>query len=121
MIIVSDAASCAAVTRQQLGQVLIEWGCGEELIDDAKLVATELVTNGMLHGGGCTSLAAIFDGQSLRLEVGDRGGAIPQLHHYDDEAATGRGSGPRRGRRPGVGLGDPGGRQDRLGRDRPFF
>ncbi len=93
MIIVSDAASCAAVTRQQLGQVLIEWGCGEELIDDAKLVATELVTNGMLHGGGCTSLAAIFDGQSLRLEVGDRGGAIPQLHHYDDEAATGRGLG----------------------------
>ena len=93
MIIVSNAASCAAVTRRQLGEVLAEWGCSEDLTDDARLVATELVTNGMLHGGGCTSLAAIFDGQSLRLEVGDRGGAIPQLHHYDDEAATGRGLG----------------------------
>jgi anti-sigma regulatory factor (Ser/Thr protein kinase) len=91
MLIVSDAASCAAVTRRQLGQILTDWGCSEDLVDDAKLVATELVTNGMLHGGGCTSLAAIFDGHLLRLEVGDRGGAIPQEHHYDDEAATGRG------------------------------
>jgi anti-sigma regulatory factor (Ser/Thr protein kinase) len=93
MLIVSDAASCAAVTRRQLGQILSEWGCLEDLVDDAKLVATELVTNGMLHGGGCTSLAAIFDGHVLRLEVGDRGGAIPQEHHYDDQAATGRGLG----------------------------
>jgi anti-sigma regulatory factor (Ser/Thr protein kinase) len=93
MLIVSDAASCAAVTRRQLGQILSDWDCGDDLVDDAKLVATELVTNGMLHGGGCTSLAAIFDGHLLRLEVGDRGGAIPQEHHYDDEAATGRGLG----------------------------
>ncbi len=93
MLVVSDAASCAAVTRRQLGEVLAEWGCSEDLTDDARLVATELVTNGMLHGGGCTSLAAIFDGNCLRLEVGDRGGAIPQLHHYDDQAATGRGLG----------------------------
>jgi anti-sigma regulatory factor (Ser/Thr protein kinase) len=93
MLIVSNAASCAAVTRRQLGDLLADWGCGEDLIDDAKLVATELVTNGMLHGGGCTSLATTFDGQCLRLEVGDRGGTIPQQHHYDDEAATGRGLG----------------------------
>jgi anti-sigma regulatory factor (Ser/Thr protein kinase) len=93
MLIVSDTASCAAVTRRQLGEILGEWGCSDDLTDDAKLVATELVTNGMLHGGGCTSLAAIFDGHCLRLEVGDRGGAIPQPHHYDGQAATGRGLG----------------------------
>jgi anti-sigma regulatory factor (Ser/Thr protein kinase) len=93
MLIVADAASCAAVTRSQLSEILTDWGCADDLIDDARLVATELVTNGMLHGGGCTSLAAIFDGQVLRLEVGDRGGALPQEHHYDDEAATGRGLG----------------------------
>jgi anti-sigma regulatory factor (Ser/Thr protein kinase) len=93
MLIVSDAASCAAVTRHQLADVLDEWGCSEDLIDDAKLVATELVTNGMLHGGGCTALATSFDGQCLRIEVGDRGGSIPQQHHYHDEAATGRGLG----------------------------
>jgi anti-sigma regulatory factor (Ser/Thr protein kinase) len=93
MLVVSDAASCAAVTRRQLGEVLADWGCSQDLTDDAKLVATELVTNGMLHGGGCTSLAAVFDGYCLRLEVGDRGGDIPQPHHYDNQAATGRGLG----------------------------
>jgi hypothetical protein len=74
MLVVSDTADCAAVVRT-----------------DALVVATELVTNAMLHGGGCTSLAAVLEGPSLRLEVGDRASMPPQLHHYGDRSATGRG------------------------------
>jgi anti-sigma regulatory factor (Ser/Thr protein kinase) len=91
MLVVSDTAECAAVVRRQLAQTLSDWECPDELVGDAKVVATELVTNAMLHGGGCTSLAAVFDGRSLRLEVGDRDRVPPQPYHYDDVAATGRG------------------------------
>jgi anti-sigma regulatory factor (Ser/Thr protein kinase) len=91
MLVVLDTADCAAVVRRQLAQTLSEWECPEELLGDAKVVATELVTNAMLHGGGCTSLAAVFDGRSLRLEVGDRDRVPPQPQHYGDGAATGRG------------------------------
>jgi anti-sigma regulatory factor (Ser/Thr protein kinase) len=91
MLVVSDAPDCAAIVRSQLAEVLGDWGCSDDLAADAMLVATELVTNAMLHGGGCTSLAAVFDSRSLRLEVGDRASLPPQKHHYEDGAATGRG------------------------------
>jgi anti-sigma regulatory factor (Ser/Thr protein kinase) len=91
MLVVSDTPDCAAIVRSQLAEVLGDWGCSDELVSDAMLVATELVTNAMLHGGGCTSLAAVFDSRTLRLEVGDRASLPPQKHHYEEGAATGRG------------------------------
>jgi anti-sigma regulatory factor (Ser/Thr protein kinase) len=91
MLVVSDTADCAGIVRGQLTNVLGDWGCSDDLVADAMLVATELVTNAMLHGGGCTSLAAVYDSHCLRIEVGDRASLPPQKHHYDDGAATGRG------------------------------
>ncbi len=91
MLVVSDSADGASIVRRQLAEVLDDWGCSEGLVADAMLVATELVTNAMLHGEGCTSLAVVFDNPSLRLEVGDRGSLPPQPHRYGNGSATGRG------------------------------
>ena len=46
--------------RADVGQRATELG-HEELADDAGLVLSELVTNAMLHGGGCTGVEIMSD------------------------------------------------------------
>ncbi|MFJ8539002.1 ATP-binding protein [Streptomyces sp. NPDC093591] len=46
--------------------------CGPDVLSDALLVASELTTNAMLHGGGVTGFDAEVVGQNLYLSVSDR-------------------------------------------------
>ncbi|MCA1691549.1 MAG: ATP-binding protein, partial [Actinobacteria bacterium] len=67
-----------------------EWG-REDLADDAELVLSELVTNAILHGGGCTSVAIMSIGDGLRVEVRDESRVPPILGRPSEESLTGRG------------------------------
>lgn len=75
-----------------------EWarrsGCREhapELLDDALLLISELVTNAVLHGGPPIGLAIDCDGEGLRVRVRDGSTAAPQRGPADDDAERGRG------------------------------
>ncbi|MET9505089.1 ATP-binding protein [Streptomyces sp. NPDC006622] len=54
-------------------------GCpyDEEAVSDALLVASELTTNAILHGGGITDFDVDLDGRAVRVSVSDRSDRLP--------------------------------------------
>lgn len=54
-------------------------GCryDEEALSDALLVATELTSNAILHGGGVTGFDVDVEGRSVRVSVSDRSDRRP--------------------------------------------
>lgn len=75
-----------------------EWarraGCAEhavELLDDALLLISELVTNAVLHGGPPIMLSLECDGDALRVRVRDGSPALPEPRDAGLDAEGGRG------------------------------
>ncbi|MER5200940.1 ATP-binding protein [Streptomyces sp. NPDC002755] len=54
-------------------------GCpyDEDGLSDALLVASELTTNAILHGGGITGFDVDMDGPAVRVSVSDRSDRLP--------------------------------------------
>jgi anti-sigma regulatory factor (Ser/Thr protein kinase) len=63
------------------------------VVQDVKLVASELANNAVLHGDGRITLTVALTGDSLRVEVVDEGtGNVPAIReHADRLEAGGRG------------------------------
>ena len=61
------------------------------LADDAALVLSELMTNALLHGGGCTGFDVSATNGGLRVEVRDRSRVPPMLGEPTEGSLTGRG------------------------------
>lgn len=61
------------------------------LVDDAKLVASELAANAMLHAGGVAAVRVVEVGETIRIEVHDRSRQPPLVARPSAEAMTGRG------------------------------
>ena len=83
------------VARRRLAEVGVRWGCPQGVIDDAGVVLSELLSNGVLHAG--TELRVVIElggSGALRIEVHD-GSPLPLLpplpHAATLAAATGRG------------------------------
>ncbi|MEU3891705.1 ATP-binding protein [Streptomyces sp. NPDC029041] len=51
--------------------------CDTAALSDALLVASELTTNAMLHGGGVTDFQVDVDDPGVRVSVSDRSDALP--------------------------------------------
>ncbi|MFC8426295.1 ATP-binding protein [Streptomyces sp. NPDC057236] len=51
--------------------------CDTEALADVLLVASELTTNAMLHGGGITDFQVDVSGPGVRLSVSDRSDELP--------------------------------------------
>ncbi|MFV0137709.1 ATP-binding protein [Streptomyces sp. HMX87] len=51
--------------------------CDAHALSDAVLVASELTTNAILHGGGVTDFRVDVVGPGVRLSVSDRSDALP--------------------------------------------
>ena len=69
-------------------------GCQEhalEMLDDALLLISELVTNSLLHGGPPILLAIECDGAGLHVRVRDGSPVPPRARDADDDAENGRG------------------------------
>jgi serine phosphatase RsbU (regulator of sigma subunit)/anti-sigma regulatory factor (Ser/Thr protein kinase) len=81
--IVTDARAMAVQRADELGRA--------HLADDAALVMSELVTNAVLHGGGCTGVDVLPAGDGLRIEVRDASRVPPVLSHASEASLTGRG------------------------------
>lgn len=69
-------------------------GCSEhavELLDDALLLISELVTNAVLHGGPPIMLSVECDGDALHVRVRDGSPALPEPRNAEPDADGGRG------------------------------
>jgi anti-sigma regulatory factor (Ser/Thr protein kinase) len=81
--VVSEAR---AFVRSRLGA----WDVGDRA-DDAVLIASELVTNAILHARTPVQLRLIADGVSVRVEVFDENSRLPVVSGVGPDATSGRG------------------------------
>ncbi|QKW19065.1 ATP-binding protein [Kitasatospora sp. NA04385] len=89
-----DAADLPAVgaIRRRLRTALDHWGVPEELADTAELLASELVTNALVHTGrGAVFDAVLTEESRLRVEVQDGAVQVPSRRAASDTATSGRG------------------------------
>ena len=86
-------SSSAGAARSFLRQTLAGWGCAGELVDDALLATTELVTNAVLYADPPLSARVVLQGELLRIAVRDGSALLPAPRHYGPDATTGRGLG----------------------------
>jgi CheY-like chemotaxis protein/anti-sigma regulatory factor (Ser/Thr protein kinase) len=80
-----------ARARRFIGERCAQWGCDDGLEDDAELVATELVTNALVHASTRCHLRARLLGGMLHIEVEDSGAGTPDVQAADDRSEHGRG------------------------------
>jgi anti-sigma regulatory factor (Ser/Thr protein kinase) len=61
------------------------------LLGELLLCVSEVVTNAVLHAGTDVHFSVSFNGDRVRVEVGDGSPVTPVRKHYDLVAPTGRG------------------------------
>ena len=81
----------ASSARRIVEDNLTEWGAGEEVVSDVVLMASELVTNAMMHGRSPIDLLLRSNGSQIILEVQDRGAYRPRRLQPSDDDERGRG------------------------------
>jgi anti-sigma regulatory factor (Ser/Thr protein kinase) len=77
--------------RRFVRDTLHQWSL-DAITPEAELLASELVTNVVLHAGTPFEVTLVRDDSlPLRVEVRDGSRRAPRRHRYSEEAATGRG------------------------------
>ncbi|NYD22518.1 ATP-binding protein [Kineococcus aurantiacus] len=84
------------VARWLITEWCAPWVAAEEVPEDtveaALLLASEVVTNAVVHGDGMVQLHVHrVDGSALRVEVSDDGGGMPLIGAQRADAESGRG------------------------------
>ncbi len=81
------------VARRFLSQTLHDWQVDDEPTDTACLLATELVTNAVLHAGTPMELVLLATEGTLRVEVVDHAEPMSphRMHRAEALGITGRG------------------------------
>lgn len=86
----AEGGSCARA-RQVVREAATSWELSDDLVDDAQLVVTELVSNGIDHGEGPITLTVSRKAGGMLVEVHDRSSRMPQPRPVDPTSARGRG------------------------------
>ncbi|MDQ4132024.1 MAG: SpoIIE family protein phosphatase [Actinomycetota bacterium] len=81
----------AAATRHFLAGLLRSWRMPKLIEGDIELLASEVVTNVIRHAASPFTVIVGYDGQRLRVEVGDGSRALPEARQPDLDDETGRG------------------------------
>lgn len=79
-----------ALARRFLAAHCDRWGC-REVLEDAQLVVSELVTNAFVHAGTRCDVSISFEAGRLRIEVRDDSAVAPDVQAADDGREHGRG------------------------------
>ncbi|MFA3878034.1 ATP-binding protein [Streptomyces sp. MMCC 100] len=79
--------------RKKIAATVRSWGVplSEEQRVRLELVASELLTNGLLHAGGRLAVGVVLDEHILVVEVSDTNPALPRRRRADHDAEGGRG------------------------------
>jgi anti-sigma regulatory factor (Ser/Thr protein kinase) len=81
----------AAEARDFVASTLRTWECGDVVVDDARVVVTELVSNVVRHAGTTVDVDVdLLDG-CLRVGVTDRADGTVAMQQADDRSEDGRG------------------------------
>lgn len=96
MVTVRHAPASAGEVRRELGADLARRGLPEQVVQDATLMASELVGNAVRHGrplpGGVLRVTWSLEADCLRLQVTDGGGGDrPRLRAAGPADQRGRG------------------------------
>ncbi|MFY1659198.1 ATP-binding protein [Micromonospora sp. WMMD1274] len=82
-----DALTAA---REVTRTVLTGWRLGDlQWVDDAVLIADELVANAVRHGGGCPRLYIHADGTSVTIAAVDGSAIVPRRRDPDRDGGRG--------------------------------
>jgi len=76
--------------RQHVSAALREAGL-DDLVDDASLLVSELVTNALLHARSDAVVALTATAATVRVAVADRSPRAPVRRRHGADATTGRG------------------------------
>ncbi|WP_155370664.1 ATP-binding protein [Catellatospora vulcania] len=82
--------SSTAVAREFAGLLVRSWRIGH-CRADILMLASELVSNAVLHGGGAVTMSLERTGEFLRIEVADRSPQPPVPRQPDVEGGFGMG------------------------------
>jgi DNA-binding NarL/FixJ family response regulator len=85
-----DSAAKVRSAREFVARTLAGWQTGVDT-DDALLVASELVTNAIVHGKSACDLMLSRTGSSVRIEARDSGGGTPDPMPPSRTGTHGRG------------------------------
>jgi PAS domain S-box-containing protein len=88
--VLAPQPSSVATARHLVRELLNGVGL-DELVDDAMLLASELVTNAVIHAGSQVRVTGRVVSGVLRVEVTDASPHHPALRNYAETAGTGRG------------------------------
>lgn len=83
-----SAPESAAAARAFVAETLGAWGC-RDLVDDARIVVTELVSNVVRHAGTDIRVDVELDRHTMRIGVADRAGGRVVLRTADPGADVG--------------------------------
>ncbi|RKN38630.1 ATP-binding protein [Micromonospora endolithica] len=79
-----------AVARRAVRSALDDWaGEDRDWLDDAVLIADELVANAVRHGGGCLQLQIRVHGQDVTITAVDGSAVVPRRRSADSEGGRG--------------------------------
>lgn len=85
------SSSAPGQARAFTASTLDEWRVPQELLHDALVVVSELVSNAVQHGAGDAVLELVRQEDRLLLRVGDDHAASPQQQAHDPSSSRGRG------------------------------
>jgi anti-sigma regulatory factor (Ser/Thr protein kinase) len=77
--------------RHFVARTLHEWDCGEEVASVAMLLASEVVTNAIVHARSNAFVRVQLGEGFVRIEVHDATRQLPTPRPYDPHAESGRG------------------------------
>ena len=83
--------TAASEARHRLDATLRRLGHADALLEDARVVVTELAANAVLHAGSAFSVSIAGDGARLRIGVRDRSRAMPAPQEPSAHRLSGRG------------------------------
>jgi anti-sigma regulatory factor (Ser/Thr protein kinase) len=79
-----------AAARRSVASMLREWGFDDEgWVQHAMIVVSELVTNAVVHGGGCLALEVQADEGHVTVAAVDGSAVLPQSRVADDGGGRG--------------------------------
>jgi len=85
------APDSAAGARDFVQRTLAGWRCPPQVIDRARLLTSELVTNAIRHAATDSRVTVTHDAGRIRVEVEDGGHGYAVLHPPSPDAPDGRG------------------------------
>jgi anti-sigma regulatory factor (Ser/Thr protein kinase) len=88
---VPDRLDSVPATRAFLARLLDGWGIQDQVIDDASLLATELLSNAVKLGTGSVELCVEAEDGLLHVAVHDHANGTPVVSHAGTASPNGRG------------------------------